>query len=83
MSNEVQELQSLLLLLTRELVQHPEAIEVKSSEQGSRVFLELSCDPSDMGKVIGRGGKRAQAIRTLMKAKASQLGCRVVVDFAG
>lgn len=83
MNKDLQELKSLLLVLTRALVLDPDAIEVEAKEQGSRYLLELRCNPSDMGKVIGRGGKRAQAIRTLMKAKASQLGCRVIVDFVG
>lgn len=83
MSEEGRVLKDLLLILTRPLVENPDAISVEVSEQGNRVFLSLTCDPSDMGKIIGRGGKRAQAIRTLMKARALRLDCRVSVDFAG
>lgn len=83
MNSDSQQMKELLLVLTRALVNEPDEINIQVSEHGNTVVLELTCNPSDMGKVIGRGGKRAQAIRTLMKAKAAQSGRRVVVDFAG
>ena len=46
----------------------------------ARVVLELAVDPSDLGRVIGRGGKTAKAIRTVVDAAARREGRRAVVD---
>jgi uncharacterized protein len=70
----------LLVTLAKALVSNPDAVRVKESDRGSTVVLELSVDPEDMGKVIGKGGKRAQAIRTIMKAQYLKSGKRVIVD---
>ena len=47
------------------------------------MIFELSVAPEDMGKIIGKNGKRAQAIRSIMKAKYLKTGKRVVVDIVG
>ncbi len=73
-------MKDLLHTIVKPLVANPAAIVINESDQGNTVYLELSVDQSDMGKVIGRQGRRAQAIRTVMKARASLLGKRVVVD---
>ncbi len=70
----------LLETMAQALVSKPEAVSVKQTERGNTVILELTVDPEDMGKVIGKGGKRAQAIRTVMKAKYLKSGKRVIVD---
>jgi predicted RNA-binding protein YlqC (UPF0109 family) len=70
----------LLVTMAKALVTNPDAVTVKEIDRGSTVVLELSVAPEDMGKVIGKGGKRAQAIRTIMKAKYLRTGKRVVVD---
>jgi predicted RNA-binding protein YlqC (UPF0109 family) len=70
----------LLVTMAKALVNNPDAVSVKETERGNTVVLELSVAPDDMGKVIGKGGKRAQAIRTVMKAKYLQTGKRVIVD---
>ena len=70
----------LLISLAKALVSKPDAVSVKESDRGNTVVLELSVDPEDMGKVIGKGGKRAQAIRTIMKAQYLKSGKRVIVD---
>jgi hypothetical protein len=62
------------------LVSNPEAIVINQVNQGSTIVLELKVDQSDMGKVIGKQGRRAQAIRSIMKARATLQGKRVVVD---
>ena len=56
---------------------------MKEINQGGTVILELTVAKDDMGKVIGKKGKRAQAIRSVMKAKATREGKRVVVDIVG
>ena len=70
----------LLVSMAKALVTNPDAVSVKETDRGNTIVLELSVDSEDMGKVIGKGGKRAQAIRTIMKAKYLRTGKRVVVD---
>jgi uncharacterized protein len=70
----------LLVSMAKALVTNPDSVSVKEIDRGNTVVLELSVDPEDMGKVIGKGGKRAQAIRTIMKAKYLRTGKRVIVD---
>jgi len=64
-------------------VSNPDEVSVKQYDRGNTVILELSVSPEDMGKIIGKGGRRAQAIRTIMKAKYIRDGKRVVVDIIG
>lgn len=56
--------------LAKALVDHPEAVDVTQVEGDKSIILELRVEPSDMGKVIGRRGRVAQAIRTIAKAAA-------------
>ncbi len=73
-------MKELLKTIARELVNDPEKVSVKQIDQGGTTVLELSVAPEDMGKVIGKKGKRAQAIRAVIKAKATRDGRRVIVD---
>ncbi len=73
-------MRDLLLWLTRELVEHPGEVRVESVERERSVGLELEVAPSDTGRVIGRGGKTARAIRTVVEAAGRRQGRRVVVD---
>ncbi len=77
------ELQKLLVVLARSLVEEPEAVEVSGTETGSRVDLELRVLPEDMGKIIGRQGRTIRAIRTVVKAASVKLGKRVNVEVPG
>ena len=58
----------LLVYIARELVSNPDEVNVKKTERGNTVVFELSVAPEDTGKIIGKNGKRAQAIRSIMKA---------------
>lgn len=78
--NAIKELQDLLQTLAEALVDEPDKIEINPSEDGNTVVLELRVAEDDMGRVIGKGGRRAQAIRSIMKAKASRLNHRVAVN---
>jgi uncharacterized protein len=71
----------LLEYLARGLVERPDEVRVKETEEddGSLV-LELSVADDDYGSVIGRGGRTAQALRTVVKAAATKSGRRVFVD---
>ena len=73
----------LLVYIAKELVSNPDEVNVKKTERGNTVVFELSVAPDDMGKIIGKNGKRAQAIRSIMKAKYLKTGKRVVVDIVG
>ena len=73
----------LLTTMAKSLVNNPEEVNVKKTERGNTVVFELSVAPDDMGKIIGKNGKRAQAIRAIMKAKYLKEGKRVVVDIVG
>jgi len=73
-------MRDLLLWLARELVEHGEAVRVDVVERDRTDVLELSVDPADLGRVIGRGGRTAKAIRTVVEAAARRQGRRAVVD---
>ena len=71
----------LLEYLAKSLVDHPEAVKVEAFEEdGGALVLELSLDDDDYGHVIGRGGRTAQALRTVVKAAGSRQDRRVLVD---
>ena len=73
----------LLTYMAKSLVSNPDEVQVKKTERGNTVIFELSVAPDDMGKILGKNGKRAQAIRSIMKAKYLKSGKRVVVDIVG
>jgi predicted RNA-binding protein YlqC (UPF0109 family) len=57
-----------LEFIIKSLVENPDAVKVSRRVDDMGVFIELVVDPVDMGKIIGRNGHTAQAIRTVMKA---------------
>lgn len=63
--------------VVKSLVDNPEKVEVKRSVDEKGVFLEVSCDRSDIGKIIGRKGQTAQALRTLLKTVGAKNNSRV------
>ena len=67
--------------VVRSIVDDPEAVIVDASHGRSRVRLEVRVGPNDLGRVIGKRGKTAQAIRTVVRAAASRDGVDVDVDF--
>jgi len=73
-------MRDLLLWLTRELVEQGDAVRVDAIERDRTVVLELTVAPADLGRVIGRGGRTAKAMRTLVDAAARRQGRRAVVD---
>jgi uncharacterized protein len=67
--------------LARELVDHPDGVRVEEFEEDDgTLVLELSVDDDDYGQVIGRGGRTAQALRTVVKAAAVKENRRVLID---
>jgi predicted RNA-binding protein YlqC (UPF0109 family) len=79
----VADLENLVLVLARSLVEDPDKVEVSGTESDSRVELEIRVAPEDMGKIIGRGGRTIRAIRTVTKAASVRVGKRVNVEVPG
>jgi uncharacterized protein len=74
-------MEELLAYLARELVDDPDQVRVERVEVGpSEVRLELHVAPDDLGKVIGKQGRVARALRTVVKASAVRTGGRVHVE---
>ena len=73
-------MKGLLEYLARQLVDCPDQVEVRELQGERSTILELRVAPEDMGKVIGRQGKTAQAIRTLVTAAGTREGKRVMVE---
>ena len=73
-------MQELLVFIAKSMVNHPEAVTVTVTEKETATVLELHVAEEDMGKVIGKQGRIAKAIRTVMKAAASNENKRVIVD---
>ena len=74
-------MRELLEYLARALVDEPDSVSVEQFEEDDgSIVLELSVAEDDYGKVIGRGGRTANALRTVLKAAAVKEQCRVFVD---
>ena len=74
-------MRELLVYLAQQLVDEPDKVEVEQFEEDDgTLVLELSVGDDDYGKVIGRGGRTAQALRTVVKAAAVKDNRRVLVD---
>ena len=74
------ELKDLVSYLASNLVDEPDTVQVREIQNGDTVILEVSVAPDDMGKVIGRHGRVARAIRTVTKAAAARQGRRAMVE---
>lgn len=72
----------LLAYLARELVDEPDAVSVETEEREGVLVLHLHVAADDVGKVIGRQGRIARALRTLVRASAAREGRRVLVEIA-
>jgi len=70
----------ILEYLAKELVEHPDAVEVTEVERERSVQLQLRVDPEDMGKVIGKGGRTVRALRTVLKAAGTRAGVNTMVE---
>jgi predicted RNA-binding protein YlqC (UPF0109 family) len=74
------DLRALVEYLTRDLVDHPEAVSVRATERDRLVHIEVRVPTDEIGKVIGRRGRTIGAIRTLARAAALRDGRRVIVE---
>lgn len=73
-------MKELIEVIAKALVNHPDAVVVTETVTERETLLTLSVDPSDMGKVIGKQGRIAKAIRTVLKAQAIREDKRVNLD---
>jgi len=73
-------LKELIDYVARALVDDPDAVEVTAIEDDRTMVFELSVDPKDLGKVIGREGRTARAIRTVLAASSSRLNMRTMLE---
>jgi predicted RNA-binding protein YlqC (UPF0109 family) len=73
-------MKELLLYIAKNLVDNPDAVSVTEKENDTETVLELRVAEGDMGKVIGRQGRIAKEIRTLVKSLAQRSGKRVTVE---
>ena len=73
-------MKELLEFLARSLVDHPEQVTVEETESGDQVLLRLTVAKEDVGKVIGKQGRIARALRTVVKASAVKDGKQATVE---
>jgi predicted RNA-binding protein YlqC (UPF0109 family) len=71
---------AVLQFVTSKLVDDPDAIRIDTSETRNGIKLSLRVAPGDMGKVIGRRGRVAQSIRSVVRAAGAKEGVDVIVD---
>jgi hypothetical protein len=73
-------MRDLVLWLARELVEGKDAVRVEAIERDRSTVFELTVDEEDLGRIIGRGGRTAKAIRTVLDGAARREGRRAVLD---
>jgi predicted RNA-binding protein YlqC (UPF0109 family) len=73
-------MKALIEFIAKSLVEHPDQVEVKEIKNGNRVRLELSVAKDDMGRVIGKNGRVANSIRTLLRVAAERDGVQATLD---
>jgi predicted RNA-binding protein YlqC (UPF0109 family) len=73
-------MKDLVTFLAKQLVNHPEAVEVKETQGDTASVLELKVAKEDIGRVIGKQGRTAKSIRTILNAVASRTNRKVVLE---
>ncbi len=73
-------MKELVETIAKALVEHPEEVSVTEREDDETITVELRVAPSDMGKVIGKQGRIAKSIRSVVKAAATRSGKKTAVD---
>ncbi len=73
-------MKELVEVIAKALVDHPDQVTVTETQKESTLVVELHVAPEDMGKVIGKQGRIAKAIRTVVKAASVKDDDKVVVD---
>ncbi len=73
-------LKEMVECVAKRLVDNPDAVQVTETEGERTIVIELKVDAKDLGKVIGRQGRTAKALRTLLSAAATKMGKRAVLE---
>ena len=73
-------MKELVEVIAKSLVEKPDEVTVTQREDGNAIIVELKVAQSDMGKVIGKQGRIAKALRTVVKAASSKESRKVIVD---
>ena len=73
-------MKDLVELIAKALVDHPDQVQVTEKETEKSIVIELRVAPEDMGKVIGKQGRIANAIRSIVKSAANREDKKVIVD---
>lgn len=73
-------MKELVEMLAKHLVNHPDAVEVKETQGDTASVIELRVAVEDLGRIIGKQGRTAKSIRTLVNAAASRLNRKVVLE---
>jgi predicted RNA-binding protein YlqC (UPF0109 family) len=73
-------MKELIEYIARSLVDHPDQVTVRELGSGNRVRMELNVSRDDMGRVIGKSGKVANSIRTLLRVAAEREGKQATLD---
>ncbi len=66
--------------IAQSLVENPDQVQIESHRVGGTLYVDVTAAPGDVGRLIGRKGRTAQAIRLVAKAAAARQGLRIVVD---
>jgi uncharacterized protein len=73
-------MKDLIEFIAKSLVEHPDDVQVTETVNGNRVRIELKVNAEDMGRVIGKSGRVANSIRTLLRVAAERDGKQVTLD---
>jgi predicted RNA-binding protein YlqC (UPF0109 family) len=73
-------LRELVLYLARALVEHPDAVAVEEIDESDATVYELKVAESDLGRVIGRQGRTAKALRTVLSAASAKMKRRAILE---
>lgn len=73
-------MKELVEVIAKALVDNPDEVVVTESEKEEEIVIELKVAPNDMGKVIGKQGRIAKAIRSVVKAASSKMDKKVIVE---
>ena len=79
-SEAVSPVRAVVEVVARALVDHPDGVRVTETDRRGTMVLQLTTAPGDMGKIIGRQGRTAAALRTLVSVTAERHGCRAALD---
>jgi len=77
---EIEQMTELIGYIARSLVDEPDSVDVRAVEDDRRLVFELTVAQEDLGKVIGRDGRTARAMRTLLSATGAKMNKRAILD---